>query len=304
MSVSRRGLVSRAHINETVGSSPRAARNRNAESTEVTSTLPPYEPPTCPLTPSSKQALVNLGLGFGPRYAKYKSDIDKAIKIITTCTTEGNDRLYERKDELERAAKRREKGAGDEEKTGDDREIGLITASLERKVEDMTKKAEKALRDLIDYKVEVGVQQDILQEVVDNIPTSGQGDNTGRRQTGRRLSNVGSDENEESMEVDEEETPDPPAANEAILSPTELLKKAKEDYIKSYIAQTMHARYFWNLFYILTRNLTLADMRKITTTRVLSVKSTILASRTRSTSCPPRLDLVPPGEWFKSDGTT
>ncbi|RFU35111.1 hypothetical protein B7463_g1247, partial [Scytalidium lignicola] len=241
-----RGLVSRARLNESATSSP--ARGRNTEPPEAQTALPPYEPPSCPLTASGKQALARLGLSYGSRFTKYRSDIEEAIKTITTCATEGHDRLYERKHELERAAKRREKGAGDDEKTDYDREIGIIAASLERKVEDMTKKAEKALRDLIDYKGELEMQQTILQEVNDNIPDQTTQSQVSRGERRRRRPNIEDDEDEEeSMDVDsEEEALQAPATNVSILSPVELLKKAKEDYAKAYSSQTMHSRYAEN----------------------------------------------------------
>ncbi|KAH8816213.1 zinc-finger of the MIZ type in Nse subunit-domain-containing protein [Xylogone sp. PMI_703] len=238
---SRRGLVSRGHLNDGATSSP--ARSRNSELPETHTPLPPYEPLSYPLTAAGKQALVHLGLSYASRFTKYKSDIEEAIKTITAAATEGHDRLYDRKEELKRAAKKREKADAGDEKTEEEQETEIIAVSLERKVEDMTKKAEKALRDLIDYKAELEMQQPILQEVCDNIPdqpTQPRGSRGQRRQ--QRLG----DEDEESMDVAEEEGLEAPATNASILSTVELLKKAKEDYAKSYTSLTMHRRYAEN----------------------------------------------------------
>jgi hypothetical protein len=135
---------------------------------------------------------------------------------------------------------RQNRNIADDEKPENHVEQEHYTDDLELKVSDLTTKAEKALRDLIDYRDELAMQDAIMKEVGENIaaaPTAQPAQLAGRR----RLRELQAD-GEEGDEQEPQDENDAPAADENILSAIELLKKAKEEHTARYTSKTMRAR--------------------------------------------------------------
>lgn len=225
----RRQLVSRSRLSET--SSPAQRRRRDEESEDVQPTpLPPYEPPSCPLSVSQKHALDSLRLNYDD--AKYKKHLAVSKKNVTNAIGESNDRLTAHKAKVRRTEERvRQQGR---EKTGAEIEEEQYTKSMEKKVADLTARGEKAMRDLIDYSDELAMQDSIMTEVSENIAAA-----PAPRPTAGMQRRSGSEDGEENEEINAVEAP---AADVAVLSPVELLKKAKEDYITTYTSKSMRDR--------------------------------------------------------------
>ena len=161
-------------------------------------------------------------------FSKYKRHIDSSMKVITNVAAEGNDRLNLRKSRVEQnAAKRSNQGIEREEKTEKEEEAELMATQLEKKVEDLTTLAEKALRDLIDYRDELAMHDTIMREVSESVAADPAAHLSGRGQNDR------ADEGED----------DSAASNPSILSAVELLKKSKEDYAATYASKSMLDRY-------------------------------------------------------------
>jgi hypothetical protein len=196
-------------------------------------TLPPYEPPSCHLSASALRALDEIRINHD--YSKYNKHLDSSIKAVTNAAAECNDRLMYRKTEVQKyTEKRRNQGTEEEEKTVKEEEAQLYASQLKIRVGDVTTQAEKALRDLIDYRDELAVQDAIMREIGENIATAPAAQSSSRGQKRHRGDNGEEDENDNADEEDEA-----PAADPSILSAVELLKKGKEDYAATYASKSM-----------------------------------------------------------------
>jgi len=246
---SRRSLISRQ--NRDAGS-PAVQRPRGNRDSGVGQTprphqataLPPYEPPACPLNEDAKRSIANITMNLDLR--KYEKHLNAAVKNLTVFAGESNDHLYANKERVRRMAAKREAAQDDSEKTEAEEEAEQRAREMEKKVEKLTAQSEKALRDLIDYKLELAQQSDMLQRVVDEAAASAPAASGGIRAAKReRRPDQSSDDEDESLEPpadDEDAEMGGTESQAAILSPTELLKKAKEDYQTKYTSKTLRAR--------------------------------------------------------------
>lgn len=227
---SRKKLVSRSRLSE--NSSPAQGRRRDEESKNTQSTpLPPYEPPSFPLSASQQQALYNLRVHYDD--AALKKHLDASKKNIINAIGESHDRLTANRAKVQRSQEKARKKERDQ--TDAEIEAEGYTKSMAKKVTDYTAKGEKAIRDLIDYSDELANQDPIMTQVSENIPAA-----PARPPASRRHRRSTSDDGEGGEEnIAEEEAP---AVDAAILSPVELLKKAKENYMTRYNARSMSDR--------------------------------------------------------------
>jgi E3 SUMO-protein ligase NSE2 len=235
MSSRARHLVNRSRANNQDSSPvPRGgARQREPVA------LPPYEPPSFPLTPTAQRDLENLRENHD--YAKYKKHLGGAIETITGCAAEINDQLTNRQELVRRGEeKRRQAGKGDEDKTEEEKERESHTRFMAKKVGDLTTKAEKALRELIDYGDELAMRDTMMQDVSQSIADAPVAQPRAPRQRRRRASGEeGEEENDEDASQDGD---DAPADDPRVLSAVELLKKVKQDYDTQYASKTMLER--------------------------------------------------------------
>jgi len=201
---SRRHLVSRSRVNNQ-DASP-APRSRQREP----AVLPPYEPPSCPLSAEAQRQLDHLRVNHD--YSKYKKHVQSAIGTIRESAVTVNDKLSGRKDQIRKADEKRAE-RGTEEKSEADIENEAYTRHMDKKVGVLTAEAEKALRDLIDYGDELAMQDSIMKDINAAIAAAPQ------------------------------PHPDEPDEDVEILSAVELLKKAKEDYATEYSSKSMRDRY-------------------------------------------------------------
>lgn len=220
---SRHQLASRPRTSETSSPAPRRARDGEPAGAQPVP-LPPYEPPSFPLTVSQQHALDNLRINYD--YTKYKKHLTESKKNITNAIGESNDRFTAHRDKVRRIDERvRQK---ERERTEAELEEEKYTKMMEKKVGELTTKGEKAMRDLIDYSDELAMQETIISQVSDNVTVQ-----PAAPPASRRNENEGDN-------VDEAD--EAPAADVAILSPVELLKQAREDYIKTYTSKSMRDR--------------------------------------------------------------
>lgn len=232
--MSSRRLVNRARANEE--SLPQQHPRHHASEAEPTP-LPPYEPPTCALTPTAQRALETLRASHD--YSKYKRHLDGSIKAITNSVGDSNDRLRVRKEEVAKAASRRRQGEEGEEKSAEDKERETVLAGMETNIMSLTTKAEKAIRDLIDYSDELAMKDTFMRELSEHIAAASL-----PRQRTRRQRSPGSneDEDEENEEIAVEEN-DEPEPDGSVISALELLKKAQVEYATAFASRSMRSRY-------------------------------------------------------------
>lgn len=227
-----RKLVSRATQNQ--DSSPGQAPHQSTP-------LPRYEAPSCRLSESGKRALDDLRVLHD--YSKYKQHLTTSIKTITGSVGDSNDRLRIRKDEVEKIANKRRQAGEDGEKSKEDLEREQFAAVLEKKVGDLTTKADKALRELIDYSDELAMRDTIMRDISDKIAAATPPIPAARR---RPVDHDG--ENDEGDEnVDEED--EAHSTDEPILSALELLQKAQEEYKTAWTSKSLRTRYLYSYSY-------------------------------------------------------
>ena len=162
--------------------------------------------------------------------AAYKKHIEASKKNITSAIGEINDRLTARRAKVRKTEEKARQQERD--KTEAEIEDEKYTQTMNKKVTDLTTKGEKAMRDLIDYSDELAMQDSIMAEVSENICAAP------AHQPAVGRPRRGDDENGGEENLVEEA----PAADAAVLSPVELLKKAKENYTALYTAKSMTER--------------------------------------------------------------
>lgn len=250
-----------------------ASRPSTQSSQQRHAQLPPYQPPSCPLTNQHKLQLSNLAAEGD--YAKYKKHLSTCVSTLINATADSNEALKIAKEDLEdKKTKRRQREARqaetDEAEDEDGNAAGVGKSqeeiTLEEHVEKMTEKverlsreAEKAMRELIDYTDELRAQDQLMQGV---IAKASQPAPARRRQ--------GSDED------GDEDMPDA-ADDEEVVGPTEILKMAREDYNRAYGNRSMGNRY--------ARNKDYATFKEMVHEAVGDTEP-----------------LPPPAEWFGPDG--
>ncbi|KAG0645992.1 Non-structural maintenance of chromosomes element 2 [Hyphodiscus hymeniophilus] len=239
--MSSRRLVNRGRENHE--SSPvQHSRHQEAEAVQQPPSLPPYEPPTCALTPSAKRAIEDLRANHD--YTKYKKHIDESIKAITASIHESNDRVRIRKEDMARKANRQREGEDGEEDAGHEENAQEhVVRGMENKVASLTAKADKALRELIDYGDELSMRDTMLQEVSENIAAA-----PAPRPAARRQRRQGShdDENAENESEDVKDENEEPEIEGSIVSAVELMKTAQEAYQIKYASKSLRLRYDTN----------------------------------------------------------
>jgi hypothetical protein len=160
--------------------------------------------------------------------------LDGSIKALTNSVGDSNERLRFRKEALEKAKERRAR-AGDEEEGKTEAEEAC--GGMESNVATLTRKAEQALRELIDYGDELAMKDTIMGDVSENVAAAP----PPRPAQRQRRQGSHEDENGENEEAVEEYQD--PEVDGSIVSAVELLKQAQEEYAAEYAAKSMRARY-------------------------------------------------------------
>ncbi|KAK8084672.1 hypothetical protein PG997_005943 [Apiospora hydei] len=126
--------------------------------------------PSCPLDKPSRRQL--LDLASQQHTHKYHEQLAHTLKMLEESVRDINDNYAERKHELKaRQAKRREKGGGgggggnEEEPSELERIVKESVLRLRDLVPELTASSEEAVRDLIDWQVEVEDEQKAVREI-------------------------------------------------------------------------------------------------------------------------------------------
>lgn len=175
--------MSRRLVNRAGVSAARSSASRPATAASTTA-LPDYEPPSCALDESARQALGRLSSNraiTGP----YSSEINTALRAISSSVGDLHERLRDGQDRLKTLREKREsRGGGDEDKTPEETRLEGHLDELEREVDDLTLKSEQAMRDLIDQQFELEDEGAVLNEMYTHAATQngrndGEGDENG-----------------------------------------------------------------------------------------------------------------------------
>ncbi|KAA8565700.1 hypothetical protein EYC84_009544 [Monilinia fructicola] len=202
-------------------SSPAPARSRPSNANEPIP-FPEYTPPTCPLSADAQQAIANIRALHNT--AKLKKHLSAAIQNLTTTTVNNNDRLLERKRQVEKNARKRARDEGGEDEIpANHKDLETHTRHLAKKVNFWTEQAELAMRLLIDKGDEAERGELVIRDVCDKLSAAAPA-LAHRRTRGQH--------DDEDARLDGE-----------VISAVELLGQIKEDYKTKYEAESMTKRY-------------------------------------------------------------
>jgi hypothetical protein len=234
MASSNRRLVQRSRQSDapTSGQLRHQARDRDAENQHE---LPSYETPACALSIDGRRALAELQNNYD--YTKYEKHIRESMKVTTQTAAQCHDSVRERMTRLEKDAERRHRGGRtDDDMTEEERSDELFGSSLEKKAKKFESEAEKAMRDLVDYKDEVTMHTALIEKVLNGISSASPPVPSVRTRALGVNSDGGAEEGEEKYEDDGV----PVDANG--VSTVELLKAARTEYLADYQSKSMLRR--------------------------------------------------------------
>ncbi|RKF57232.1 putative transcription factor c2h2 [Erysiphe neolycopersici] len=168
--MSRRRLVQRTTCSGVDTSPISNKRLEPSAQASASSVLDLHNPPYYPLSCDAKRKLEELCLHHD--FTKYKKALKDATNLITKSTYDCNDRLWQRKQKLQAIEERIKTSDNIDEKLKLRHKTEKeYTSDLEKKVEEVTFKSEKALRDLIDYGDELSIQSKLINEVTQKVIT-------------------------------------------------------------------------------------------------------------------------------------
>ncbi|KAF7890741.1 uncharacterized protein EAF01_010550 [Botrytis porri] len=184
--------------------------------------FPEYTPPTCPLSADAQRAISNIRTLHNS--AKLKKHLSQAIKNITDTTVANNDRIWERKRQVEKNARKRQRdGQDDEEIPAEHKDLEIHTKHLAKKVNIWTEQAELAMRVLIDKGDEVERNDLVVRDVCGKLAEANPAPPMRRTR--------GQEDGEEAKQ------------DGVVVSAVELLDQIKEEYRSKYEAESMTKRY-------------------------------------------------------------
>jgi chromosome segregation ATPase len=201
-------------------------------SSRQTRAMPPYQRPSHAMSAARQRQLMELFTCHD--HDKLRKHIKEAIKNVSDCAADGNERLTTVRAEHARLVQRRKDKAdeGAEPAAPDEieKKVEQRLCTLEKEIHALTGTAEETLRALIDHGDEVRQQQSLLSGVLGDISANVR---TARPSRSQRAA---SDEAEEAMDISAIE----PA--EAAPSVVELLRGAREEYTKQYQSHSLRKR--------------------------------------------------------------
>lgn len=161
-----------------------AAPSSPATAPRQSTTLPAYEPPSCPLNDAARRALGELSSNRdGGAASAYGTHLKDSVNYLGHSVIDLQERLRGQRDRLAYLRRRRaEKGV--EDKTPDEQRLEHHLASFSESVNALSRESEAAVRDLIDRRAELEDQAAVLGDLYTAAATQ---DNTasatGTRQT-------------------------------------------------------------------------------------------------------------------------
>ncbi|KAH7157724.1 zinc-finger of the MIZ type in Nse subunit-domain-containing protein [Dactylonectria estremocensis] len=132
-----------------------------ASSSRAATTMPDYQPPSCPLNETARRALGDLSNNRGT--VEYQMHLKDSVRLVGSSVGDLHERLREQRERLAGLrARREEKGI---EKTSEEELLEAHVVDFEKQVHSLTDKSEKAIRDLIDRRVELEDESKILGDL-------------------------------------------------------------------------------------------------------------------------------------------
>jgi len=208
--------------------------------------LPDYEALSCPLDDTAKRELAALTRDR-ELTRKYEGHLKASIDRLRSSVGAVNERVWERRGELEeRQARRRDKNRA--EKSNQERLVEEALADLETRVPDLTAQMEASFRKTLDWQGELTDEKVAIEAVINEIPAHQHQEAQPRGAQHRRARQQVMDEDDEDADGDAtmvDEKPEVP-----IRSALQLLEQARARKASAYAAMTMHEKYALHNEYI------------------------------------------------------
>ncbi|KAI0155127.1 hypothetical protein GGR57DRAFT_501722 [Xylariaceae sp. FL1272] len=220
-------LMSRAQRDRERGRPSLASASSNNQRNPRQATLPDYEPPSCPLDNQSRRALAELVTNHADS-RKYEEQLKQSISLLTTSVSDINDRYEKRRSTLKRIQDRRrrqaEEGGEDANKKSErERAEEAATVRLRETVPSLTQDCERAVREVIDLRVELEDGRQAMQDTLHRA--EGESNNAAQR---------------ERDNADDDAMED---AKSTVLGPLRILKEQKKKAAEDYATKSMEQRY-------------------------------------------------------------
>ncbi|KAG5971746.1 hypothetical protein E4U56_006634, partial [Claviceps arundinis] len=200
-------------------------------------TLPEYQPPSCPLDESGRNALSELSSTRGTLV--YEAQLKESTRNLGLCVGDLHERLSIQLERLRNSRERRlEKGT---DKTPEEERLEKHLETFETQAEEITIESEKSLRSVIDHRAELQDQTKVLSDLYTSAVTGSNATGArtsrgrGRQQARADDSKSAADENQEQIE--------PPIS---VASTKDAYQRALAQKKAEYEALTPHQRYALN----------------------------------------------------------
>ncbi|KAG6067547.1 hypothetical protein E4U32_003576 [Claviceps aff. humidiphila group G2b] len=200
-------------------------------------TLPEYQPPSCPLDESGRNALSELSSTRGTLV--YEAQLKESTRNLGLCVGDLHERLSIQLERLRTSRERRlEKGT---DKTPEEERLEKHLETFETQADEITIESEKSLRSVIDHRAELQDQTKVLSDLYTSAVTGSNATGArtsrgrGRQQARADHSTSAADENQEQIE--------PPIS---VASTKDAYQRALAQKKAEYEALTPHQRYALN----------------------------------------------------------
>jgi hypothetical protein len=203
------------------------------------------------LNAAARQALAQISNNRTTR--KFDEHLKKSSELLRDAVGATNDRAWEANWALQRVKKRAETG---QDKPDDDRELEEYASRLSENVSVATSKLEAAIRDIIDYRVELEDEGEVLNvvrgEVAEQVRTweSRQAKGNGKRKEPRKQADPSLDDAMEENDEDGQENEDEeesesrdPGENTPVTGVNEIMHRVRQSKAEDWARMNMAQRY-------------------------------------------------------------
>jgi E3 SUMO-protein ligase NSE2 len=219
-----------------------ASEGGSSRARQPTTTLPPYQEPSCALSADARTVLRELSINRETR--AYEDHVRAAIKNLGEATAGINDSLRLRQERLDVLTSKDDMTPA---RQAEKERLTEYVDELEPEVTRLTDAAEQSIRDLIDRQAHWDDEKALLAAVYTELETQQAAGGGQGRNAGRRRPRAGNDDEEPDEEPDDADTEmqdaEPPAVPKG---PVALLSEGKKAKTTGYAALDAHRRYGLN----------------------------------------------------------
>lgn len=203
----------------------------------TSTSLPPYQPPSCGLNDSARRALGELSNNRGT--SSYETQLKDSIRQLGLSVGDLHERLRAQQERLQWLQERRqEKGTS---KTPEEERLEAHIADFETEVDELTQESEQSIRDVIDHRAEIEDQATLLRdlytkaEAAASTSTSANAAGT-RTRTGQQQEAAAQDGEPNPEQVEDQK-------EEAVASTLDAFRDGRAEKKAEYEQLTPHQRY-------------------------------------------------------------